>query len=116
MRVLLALGIGFTLLAAAACSSSPTTTANSCGSSGASANVGATDAQVFSPNHATITHGQSVCWQNNGSITHTVTDDGGAFNTNLPSGQVFVHIYAAAGTFPYHCTIHPGMIGTITVN
>jgi len=116
MRVLLTVAIGFTVLAAAACSSSSTSPANSCGSSGAFANIGATDAQVFSPNHATITHEQSVCWQNNGSITHTVTDDGGAFNTNLPSGMIFVHIYAAAGTFPYHCTIHSGMIGSITVN
>jgi plastocyanin len=22
---------------------------------------------------------------------------------------------SAAGTFTYHCTIHPGMVGTITV-
>jgi plastocyanin len=116
MRVLLALGIGFTLLAAAACSSSSTSPANSCGNSGAAANVGATDGQVFSPNHATITHGQSVCWQNNGSITHTVTDNGGAFDTSLPTGQIFVHTYATAGTFAYHCTIHASMTGTITVN
>ena len=116
MRMLLALGIGFSLLAAAACSSSSTAPANSCGSSGAAANVGATDGLVFSSNHTTITHGQSVCWQNNGSITHSVTDNGGAFDTQLPTGQIFVHIYPAAGTFPYHCTFHSGMTGTITVN
>ena len=116
MRVTLALGIGLIFIAAAACSSSSTSTANSCGSSGAAANIGATDAQVFSPNHATITHGQSVCWQNNGSIAHTVTDNGGAFDTSLPVGQIFVHLYATAGTFGYHCTIHAGMTGTITVN
>jgi len=55
MRVFFALGIGFTVLAAAACSSSSTSPANSCGNSGAAANVGATDGQVFSPNHTTIT-------------------------------------------------------------
>ena len=56
----------------AACGSS-TTVANSCGSSGASANIGASDGLTFAPKSATITHGQSVCWQNNGSLAHTVT-------------------------------------------
>jgi plastocyanin len=23
--------------------------------------------------------------------------------------------FQSAGTFPYHCTIHPNMIGTVTV-
>src|SRR2546428_5969747 len=106
MRVTLALGIGLIFIAAAACSSSSTSTANSCGSSGAAANIGATDAQVFSPNHATITHGQSVCWQNNGSILHTVTDNGGGFDTRLPAGQNFVLPYATAHALWGHCTIH----------
>src|SRR5713226_4104465 len=101
MRVLLTVAIGFTVLAAAACSSSSTSPANSCGSSGASANIGATDAQVFSPNHATITHEQSVCWQNNGSITHTVTDDGGAFNTNLPSDRKSTRLNSSHPSISY---------------
>ncbi len=116
MRAIIGFGIGLTFMVAAACSSNSTSPANSCGSSGAAANIGATDGRVFSPDHAPIVHGQSVCWQNNGSIAHTVTDDGGAFNTSLPAGQIFVHIYATGGTFPYHCTIHAGMTGTITVN
>ena len=99
-----------------ACSSS-TMVANSCGSSGAAANVNATDSKVFSPSSATITHGQSVCWQNNGTAGHTVTsDDGTSFNTTLPSGQIFVHTFSTAGSFPYHCNVHAGMTGTITVN
>jgi plastocyanin len=24
--------------------------------------------------------------------------------------------FKIAGTFPYHCAIHPGMIGTVTVH
>jgi plastocyanin len=23
--------------------------------------------------------------------------------------------FPAAGSFPYHCSIHPGMVGTVTV-
>ena len=115
MRVLLALGIGFSVLAAAACSSSSTSPANSCGSSGANANVNTTSSNSFSPASITIPHGQSVCWQS-GNVLHTVTDNGGAFDVDLPVGQIFVHTYPAAGTYPYHCKIHAGMTGTVIVN
>ncbi len=116
MRAPLLVSVGLVFLTVAACSSSSTMVANSCGSSGAAANVNATDAKVFSPSTATITHGQSVCWQNNGSFSHTVTsNDALSFNSSLPSGQIFVHTFPTAGSFPYHCTVHPGMTGTINV-
>ena len=114
MRVLLVTCV-VVVAASVACGSS-TSVANSCGSSGASANINATSSNTFSPKTATITHGQSVCWQNSSSVLHTVTDDGGAFDTNLPVGQIFVHTYSSPGTFPFHCKIHSGMTGTITVN
>ncbi|MFI5312339.1 MAG: plastocyanin/azurin family copper-binding protein [Gemmatimonadales bacterium] len=118
----------FTILIVAtayACSSSssssgagPTgTTSANCTGSGASATVAGTDGQVFTPSSATITHGQSVCWQVNGGSSHTVTsNDGTSFNANISPSQVFTHTFATAGTFPYRCTIHAGMTGTITVN
>jgi len=115
MRVLLAVGVGLSLLAVAACSSSPTSTANSCGNSGANANVNTTSSNNFSPASVTVTHGQTVCWQA-GNVLHTVTDNGGAFDSDLPVGQIFVHMYATAGTYPYHCKIHAGMTGTVIVN
>ena len=115
MRAILALVLGIAALLAAACGSS-TSVANSCGSSGAAANVNTASSNIFSPSAATITHGQSVCWQNSSAVAHTVTADNGAFNTNLPVGQIFVYMYSTAGSYPYHCTIHSGMTGTITVN
>lgn len=33
----------------------------------------------------------------------------------LQQGGSFAHTFAAAGTFPYHCTIHSGMAGSVTV-
>jgi len=103
------------IAAAYACSSSTGNANATCSSSGAIANVNARDSQTFAPGATTIAVGQSVCWQNNGSIAHTVTDDGGAFNSNLSPGQVVVHVYGTKGTFPYHCQIHAGMTGTVTV-
>lgn len=116
MRTILALGIPALLLVAVACSSS-TAPAQSCGSSGAAANINATGSLNFSPKSATITHGQSVCWENVATFTHTVTsDDGTSFNTSVPAGNRFIYTFATPGTFTYHCNIHSGMTGTITVN
>lgn len=115
MRSLGFIVLGLGLLAASACSSS-TSSAN-CSGMGASATIDASDANTFSPGTATITHGQTVCWENTGSIGHTVTsNDGTSFNSSLPSGGTFIHSFATPGSFPYHCTIHAGMSGTITVN
>jgi hypothetical protein len=45
-----------------------------------------------------------------------VTADGGAFDSgNLATGQTFSQTFSAAGTFAYHCNIHPQMTGTVTV-
>src|SRR5260370_35407818 len=98
-------------LVASACGSS-TSPANSCGSSGANANVNTTSSNSFSPNTATITHGQTVCWQNSSSAAHTVTDAGGAFDTSLPVGQIFVHTYATAGTHTSHFKINAAITGS----
>jgi plastocyanin len=99
-----------------ACGSS-TMPANSCGSSGANANVNTpSSANTFSPNTTTITHGESVCWQNSSSVTHTVTADNGDFDTDLPVGQIYLHTFPTAGTFTYHCKIHAAMTGTVVVN
>jgi plastocyanin len=33
---------------------------------------------------------------------------------NCPGGR-FTFTFQNAGTFRYHCTIHPGMVGTVVV-
>jgi len=118
MRSSIIVGACFVVIAAATCGS-PTSLPNPCGNSGAAATVSATDAITFTPGSVTIMHGQSVCWQNVGTVSHTVADnatDGTIFNSNLPAGQIFVHTFPSAGSFGYHCNIHSSMGGTITVN
>ena len=115
MRTILGFVVPAVLLAAVACGSS-TSPASSCGSSGANANANTTSSNQFSPATITITHGETVCWQNSSSVAHTVTDDGGAFDVNLPVGNIYLHTYPTAGTFTYHCKIHAGMTGTVKVN
>jgi len=70
-------------------------------------------AQSFSPNPATVPAGQLVSWHNVDTTTHhVVLNDGKLDSGNLSPGR-----YSAAMTLaapgPYHCTIHPDMVGTI---
>lgn len=119
---LLAIGVAATTLT---CGDDPTGPAsNACEGRGADFVVDATDGRRFVPADVTISAGQSVCWQNVGTDFHTVTsddgpgssDDGTTFNSNLGAGAFFVHEFATAGSFPYHCIPHlPDMVGTITV-
>jgi plastocyanin len=53
---------------------------------------------------------------NNDSTTHTSTSNGGVWNSgNIAPGGSFKVSFQSTGTFPYHCMIHPNMVGTVTV-
>ena len=103
-----------------ATTTSPSTPAPSGSASGSAVSivVGARTltTTAFSPNPVTVAVGGTVTWANNDSITHTATSDTGVWNSGgIGAGQSFSQTFSTAGTFPYHCTIHPGMVGTITV-
>lgn len=115
MRACTFVGFGSVVLALAACSNSTGTTA-SCANSGAAVTVRAVGTTAFSPDSVSITAGESVCWENTTGVNHTVTaDDGTSFDSALPNGGTYIHVFSAAGTSAYHCTIHPVMTGKVTV-
>jgi hypothetical protein len=87
---------------------------------------------AFSPNPKVLSLGGnasvSVRWVN-GDITagdytsgiatsHNITSDAGVFPSSglLGGNATFSAALTAAGAYPYHCAIHPNMVGTITVN
>ena len=72
----------------------------------------------FQPGTLNIKVGTQVIWTNTSDASHTVTSDTGFFNTASPiaKGQTFMFLFTQAGTFKYHCTIHPYMVATITVS
>ena len=83
-----------------------------------SVHVAATDQLVFSPAKVTLQAGQIVQWTNTGSVTHTVTFTNYPYlgdPTLAPGGTWEVKINKA-GTYPYQCTIHAGMTGTVAVS
>jgi plastocyanin len=68
----------------------------------------------FSPASITVAVGGTVTWTNQDGVPHTAT--GQSFNTgNLNRGQSGSATFNQAGSFPYHCNIHPNMTGTVTV-
>ena len=71
----------------------------------------------FSPNPANVTRGQRVAWRNTAGQTHTATQNSGSFDTGSIDGgaQSNPITMGDAGTFAYHCAIHPSMVGTVNV-
>ena len=71
---------------------------------------------LFQPNTITINLADSVKWTNQGTFPHTTTSDNNLWNSNtLSSGASFIRRFDKAGKFIYHCSIHPGMVGTVIV-
>jgi plastocyanin len=72
---------------------------------------------AYAPNPVTIASGTTVTWTNNDSITHTSSSDTpGVFDSgSIPAGGKFSFTFQTKGTVSYHCSIHPGMVGTIVV-
>ena len=73
----------------------------------------------FAPTLIHVRRGQSVRWVHCGPEleAHTVTANDGAFDSGaVPKDSAFTHTFSAVGTFPYHCTPHPFMEGTIVVD
>ena len=85
-----------------------------------SAVPGTSDVEVvdfgFSPPSVQIAAGDSVRWVNSGVAPHTVTAQDGSFDSGyLHRGEQFTRVYGREGTFPYLCSLHPGMVGTVVV-
>jgi hypothetical protein len=69
----------------------------------------------FSPATITVSQGDTVTWTNAGpDEPHTATGDG--FDTGeVAVGSSGSATFSQAGNFPYVCTLHPGMNGTVRV-
>jgi len=72
---------------------------------------------AFAPAAVTVATGTTVTWTDKSDAPHTVTSNAGAFGSGtLNEDQAFRFTFNQAGTFQYHCSIHPYMHGTIIVS
>jgi plastocyanin len=72
---------------------------------------------AFNPGELTIAAGTTVTWTHGDpDVPHTATSDDDVFDSgNLNEGDEFSFTFDEAGTFPYFCSVHPTMEGTIVV-
>lgn len=71
---------------------------------------------AFDPAELEVAAGTEVSWTNDDRAPHTVTADGGAFDSGtLEPGDTFSVAVEGNGPVTYACMIHPEMTGTIVV-
>jgi plastocyanin len=74
---------------------------------------------AFQPNDVRIKAGNSVTWLNcepAGTPSHTSTSDQAVWQSPLLApGETFTRTFDTPGVFPYLCSVHPFMTGSITV-
>jgi len=71
---------------------------------------------AFQPARLVVSPGTRLIWTNIDSVQHTVASTKGAWSSKvLDTSRQFARVFGKAGTFPYHCSIHPFMHGMIVV-
>jgi plastocyanin len=91
-------------------------TSNAAPSQPAAPNSVVMASMAFGPTSVTVSAGTTITWQNNDGVAHTSTSDTGVWDTgSIPPGGSKTTTFNTAGSFPYHCTVHPMMTGTIIV-
>jgi plastocyanin len=97
-----------------------------CGSSGGSSSGGSGSAAASGPvitikdfeytTPASVKPGETITVKNQDTDEHTVTaDSGNAFDDQAPTGSSTFKAPSTPGSYPFHCTFHPEMHGTLVV-
>jgi 3',5'-cyclic-AMP phosphodiesterase len=102
----------FAALAGSASPQRPTRTANR-----APNEIGIDNFQ-FTPPTLEVKAGTRVAWVNDDDVPHLIASSTGKFKSSqvLDTGGRFELTLAKAGTYPYFCSLHPKMQGTIVVS
>lgn len=98
---------------------------NGSGDAACPANTFCLRASTFDPTSLTVAIGTTVTWDNKSGVTHNVvfTDPTAAKSVgNGPAGDIgqissgtAARSFSTPGTYAFHCTIHAGMDGSVTI-
>jgi plastocyanin len=127
MRSLLRVALSITAsLALAACSGGGGTATTAPGGGGSAPCTDSTGTTTVSATVANNTWSQPVTakvgdvitWSNSDSVPHKVALDDGScqMSANISGGASKSLVFNKAGTFAFHCAVHPSMKGTITIS
>ena len=70
---------------------------------------------AFQPPHVEVPARTTVTWTNGDQAPHDVKFADGPQSDVLSFGATYQRVFDTPGTFDYECTIHPGMVGRVTV-
>ena len=117
LRLLSLALLALALVALAGCSSSTPAAAPSSSTSAPAAGAAVSITNfTFDPADITVKPGGAVTWTNNDSVAHTITGNAGEFDSgSVAPGATYSHTFDKAGSFSYHCTVHPSMTAKVTV-
>ena len=79
------------------------------------------DGLCYIPDVIAAEAGQTIIWRNGDVAFHSVTsgaygEPDGLFDSgHMDPGDTFSYAFGEAGTYRYHCTLHPWMAGVIRV-
>lgn len=73
----------------------------------------------FTPGTIKVKTGDTVIWTNQDTTSHTVTADAKSSDApdgpQIAKGETYSFTFKKAGTYTYHCSLHPHMRGTVIV-
>jgi plastocyanin len=104
-----------------ACGSSGSSSDSSAGSSSSSSDAGSTASTITIKDFSfttpdSVSPGATVTVDNEDGTAHTVTsDEGDAFDDAASEGTSTFTAPTEPGSYPFHCSIHPSMHGTLVV-
>jgi plastocyanin len=70
---------------------------------------------TFAPAELKVKVGDTVTWSNHDDIPHTVVSAGKFRSKALDTDDAFSFTFTTAGEYPFFCSLHPHMTGTIKV-
>jgi plastocyanin len=74
------------------------------------------EGNAYSPDPVSAGVGEAIQWTNADAVPHTATlDEGDCGTDNIATGATLGLVFNEAGTYTYHCTVHPEMTGTIEI-
>jgi plastocyanin len=73
------------------------------------------DGLKYEPETLTVKRGETVVWVNKDPFPHTVTAKGAFDSHDIAAGKSWKYVARKTGEYPYICTLHPNMKGTLKV-
>jgi len=71
---------------------------------------------AYSPQPVSAKVGDVIGWTNGDDAPHTATlDDGSCGTDNIQNGATGLLVFNEAGTFTYHCNVHPTQMKDFTI-